>query len=402
MSVPTTTVPRLSATPTFDPLLKPAIHLPKHTLLESPNSRAILVGNWRITASTNPISNAPQCDQLQSDLSTGSDGGLPLPEMTFGSNSLKMEWRTSGFIGQDRRQKRNRSRDQAGAGADKEGDTSAESDLEEAAEEEEAEWIYEFDTLHALLGVKKGYLEPGDGGVKVGYAEEWLKSRTGPSPLLPMPKTVPTKPYDWTYTTTYCGHSPSYPSVTSMDTTPSATSSASSSVTASHSPRNTSPSQWVPFDLNHPSHAKHQIPLAELTRPDPILFYAEVPLFEDELHDNGSSALIVRIRVMPTCIFILSRFTLRVDGVLFRTFDTRIYSSLENDEGTIVIRETTGWEAPYDAVKNRLPKRDDLTPLTDPLFIAKILSELPQSRTTGAGTGWRGLGKKCEWMRVRR
>lgn len=186
-----------------------------------------------------------------------------------------------------------------------------------------------------------------------------------------MPKTVPTKPYDWTYTTTYCGHSPSYPSVTSMDTTPSATSSASSSVTASHSPRNTSPSQWVPFDLNHPSHAKHQIPLAELTRPDPILFYAEVPLFEDELHDNGSSALIVRIvslhafsnlcssteypylqRVMPTCIFILSRFTLRVDGVLFRTFDTRIYSSLENDEGTIVIRETTGWEAPYDAVKN--------------------------------------------------
>ncbi|KAJ3894198.1 type 2A phosphatase activator TIP41 [Lentinula edodes] len=359
MSVPTTTVPRLSATPTFDPLLKPAIHLPKHTLLESPNSRAILVGNWRITASTNPISNAPQCDQLQSDLSTGSDGGLPLPEMTFGSNSLKMEWRTT-------------------------------------------EWIYEFDTLHALLGVKKGQLEPGDGGVKVGYAEEWLKSRTGPSPLLPMPKTVPTKPYDWTYTTTYCGHSPSYPSVTSVDTTPSATSSAASSVTASHSPRNTSPSQWVPFDSNHPSHTKHQIPLAELTRPDPILFYAEVPLFEDELHDNGSSALIVRIRVMPTCIFILSRFTLRVDGVLFRTFDTRIYSSLENDEGTIVIRETTGWEAPYDVVKNRLPKRDDLTPLTDPLFIAKILSELPQSQTTGAGTGWRGLGKKCEWMRVRR
>lgn len=83
-----------------------------------------------------------------------------------------MEWRTSGFIGQDKRQKRN----QAGAGADKEGDTSAESDLEEEAEEE-AEWIYEFDTLHALLGVKKGQLEPGDGGVKVGYAEEWLKSR---------------------------------------------------------------------------------------------------------------------------------------------------------------------------------------------------------------------------------
>lgn len=35
--------------------------------------------------------------------------------------------------------------------------------------------------------------------------------------------------------------------------------------------------------------------MTELTRQDPILFYAEIPLFEDELHDNGSSDLLVRI-----------------------------------------------------------------------------------------------------------
>jgi type 2A phosphatase activator TIP41 len=35
--------------------------------------------------------------------------------------------------------------------------------------------------------------------------------------------------------------------------------------------------------------------MAELTRQDPIMFYAEIPLFEDELHDNGSSILLVRI-----------------------------------------------------------------------------------------------------------
>jgi hypothetical protein len=35
--------------------------------------------------------------------------------------------------------------------------------------------------------------------------------------------------------------------------------------------------------------------MAELTRQDPILFYAEIPLFEDELHDNGSSNLLIRI-----------------------------------------------------------------------------------------------------------
>jgi hypothetical protein len=33
----------------------------------------------------------------------------------------------------------------------------------------------------------------------------------------------------------------------------------------------------------------------QLTRPDPTLLYAEVPLFEDKLHDNGSSNLLVRI-----------------------------------------------------------------------------------------------------------
>lgn len=39
--------------------------------------------------------------------------------------------------------------------------------------------------------------------------------------------------------------------------------------------------------------------MAELTRQDPIMFYAEIPLFEDELHDNGSSILLVRIVCIP-------------------------------------------------------------------------------------------------------
>lgn len=46
--------------------------------------------------------------------------------------------------------------------------------------------------------------------------------------------------------------------------------------------------------------------MAELTRQDPILFYAEIPLFEDELHDNGSSDLLIRIVcVMRVPIFLL-------------------------------------------------------------------------------------------------
>lgn len=77
-----------------------------------------------------------------------------------------------------------------------------------------------------------------------------------------MPRTVTTKPYDWTYTTIYPGH------------------------------RVSSDIAWQDANPDNPSHT---IPLAELTRQDPILFYAEIPLFEDELHDNGSSSLLVRI-----------------------------------------------------------------------------------------------------------
>lgn len=84
-----------------------------------------------------------------------------------------------------------------------------------------------------------------------------------------MPVTVQAKPYDWTYTTAYIG-----------------TESSSQNQVAS----------WIQANLDDPSHT---IPMAELTRPDPILFYAEIPLFEDELHDNGSSNLLVRIVSIP-------------------------------------------------------------------------------------------------------
>ncbi|EAU84444.2 type 2A phosphatase activator TIP41 [Coprinopsis cinerea okayama7 len=293
------------------------VQIPEHKLLESPNSRTIEILDWRITASTNPISNASELDALQATL------GLPLPEMTFGSNYLTLEHRPTS-------------------------------------------WRYHFTTEGALRCVKNGPLGDGDGGVKVEYAD-----KTDPSSLFGMPETVPTKPYDWTYTTTYPGHA--------------------SMVEGRND-------KWVAAD---PEDSSQTIPMAELTRPDPILFYAEVPLFEDELHDNGSSTLLVRIRVMPTCIFILSRFTLRVDGVLFRSFDTRYYHSFASTP-PLIIRETSGWEAPYDRVQWLLPKREDRTPLTDPNWISKALTDLPARLTQreGAKTGWRGLGTKKEILKL--
>ena len=106
-----------------------AVAVPQHTLTESPNSRGIEVFDWHIVARTNPISNAPECDYIQSSL-----GGTPLPEMTFGNNTLELTHQPSG-------------------------------------------WTLSFEAVHALKAVKNGVLEDGDGGVKVGHADAWLSSR---------------------------------------------------------------------------------------------------------------------------------------------------------------------------------------------------------------------------------
>lgn len=105
-----------------------AVAVPIHKLYEDPNTRSIDVNGWSITACTNPISSAGDCDAMQAEL------GIPLPEMFFGSNSLTVHHRSSG-------------------------------------------WKYSFDALNALKAVKNGKLQEGDGGVKVGYADAWLKSR---------------------------------------------------------------------------------------------------------------------------------------------------------------------------------------------------------------------------------
>lgn len=100
---------------------------------------------------------------------------------------------------------------------------------------------------------------------------------------------------------------------------------------------------------------------------EPILYFNQVTLYEDELHDNGLCDLIVRIvrasgsvqfgasadhlhpqRVMPYGYFILSRFFLRVDKVLFRIFDARVYHAFGSNE---IIRETKGRQAPYERIK---------------------------------------------------
>jgi type 2A phosphatase activator TIP41 len=67
------------------------------------------------------------------------------------------------------------------------------------------------------------------------------------------------------------------------------------------------------------------IDYSRLKQQETIHFYDDVILYEDELADNGTALLSAKIRVMVSGFYLLLRFFLRVDGVVVRLNDTRIY-----------------------------------------------------------------------------
>jgi hypothetical protein len=79
-------------------------------------------------------------------------------------------------------------------------------------------------------------------------------------------------------------------------------------------------------------------PLEKLTNTTlPIITFKEVTFWEDELDDNGHSEFTVRVREMEDFVFIMSTFSLRVDGVLgCRKIESRIYYDLETSR---ILRE---------------------------------------------------------------
>jgi type 2A phosphatase activator TIP41 len=81
--------------------------------------------------------------------------------------------------------------------------------------------------------------------------------------------------------------------------------------------------------LGWASHSGPGIDMALLRRRDPILFFADLPLYTDDLHDNGVSEARVRVRVMPSCFFVLMRHWLRIDGTLIRQRDSRFFAKFD-------------------------------------------------------------------------
>ena len=57
----------------------------------------------------------------------------------------------------------------------------------------------------------------------------------------------------------------------------------------------------------------------------PIVHFVEMPIYEDFLHDFGECRLVVKLRVMPRCWFLLLRYWLRVDGVVAKVRESRYF-----------------------------------------------------------------------------
>lgn len=148
----------------------------------------------------------------------------------------------------------------------------------------------------------------GENLIQVSYSDEWFSTRRTNGDDV---KGI-VKPFDWTYSTSYRG---SLPHGLNMDTT------------------------------------DEGIPLEKLKRPDPILFFDEMVLYEDELGDNGISVLSCKVRVMPERLLLLLRFFLRVDNVLFRVRDTRVYVDFNENK---VVREYKEMEGTHHEVMKKI------------------------------------------------
>jgi TIP41-like family len=98
------------------------------------------------------------------------------------------------------------------------------------------------------------------------------------------------------------------------------------------------------------------IDVDRLMQPDPILFFHEAIFFEDELADSGSAELTLKMRVMPTCFLVLLRFYLRVDGVVFRSCETRFFHVFGTER---VVREVTLRELPADKLEAKLRRQQE-------------------------------------------
>ncbi|SNX82696.1 related to TIP41 - negatively regulates the TOR signaling pathway [Melanopsichium pennsylvanicum] len=328
MSGPTTWSHRAARSATSTTSSSSSASVPTSTAPSAqPTTRGIDLGGWSVRVTSGPIGSSAEMDALSDVL------GIPPPEMAFPHNSLVLQHTKSGF---------NLCFD-------------AVRTLRSVDGVQSANRLYGIDCRDvptkrgksSVPGAKpKG---KGGNGIKVAYAKEWGKSRTefvGSTPANDAKSShvqssdpsapashfgtstdiTAAKDYDWTYSTTWPGALGHNSPQTLLDTQiiPALAPNLAPALPATASLSSQDQSHWFSPGTD-PS--TDRIPVERLgpSSGEPILFYDDIVLYEDELADNGSSIVNVKVRVMPSGFLVLQRFFLRVDDVIFRVFDTRLY-----------------------------------------------------------------------------
>jgi hypothetical protein len=85
----------------------------------------------------------------------------------------------------------------------------------------------------------------------------------------------------------------------------------------------------------------------------PILYFDDINLYEDDMHDNGYVSLRCKLRVMPTCFFILMSLFVRVDHVLLRIKEVRVFCIFSSKMNQYRLCKDVTWkEAKWDELEN--------------------------------------------------
>lgn len=221
-------------------------------------------------------------------------------------------------------------------------------------------FVLDFSTESALGMVS--HESPTD--IKVAASHVWSESNRGQVAKLKAEKEydeqTPSQDFDWTFTTHYWGD------ITLVDANSNSAAPSNSGAAAPLSTGKPYNPEVIKTGLDE---VKDGIPMEKLkSTAEPILWFSHVHLFEDELHDNGIAEISTKSRVMNSFWFCLVRFWLRVDGVLFKVIDHRLYHEFGTNR---IIKEKTIKEGTWDEVHRKVG--GDLRKIRDPSEFAAHL-----------------------------
>lgn len=260
---------------------------------------AFLHKGWRFESESGPMLNRKERETLIKKVEDACEAVVPaLPEAVFGKNRLTITHEASGHA-------------------------------------------FHFDAEGALTCWMRESEVKGSGGVRVTSASlnSWkqvfnAEQATGGGAA----------DYDWTFSTNYCGTTTGRGETEQMKVRTASQVVASSAPSFIETPSFIESSFCTKVDyeawlcdhldagtktaLEPPwrAHTGSGLDMTLLKRRDlPILHCLDLRLYEDDLDDNGETMVRIRLRVMPSCFLVLLRHALRVDGVLIRHHDTRLF-----------------------------------------------------------------------------